>query len=267
MHSLTLNPRYINSAFRSQARNLLTAPRKQRESACLLQAISKHIIKHGNDCFASTARLLDLYNQYTSNYSIKAIQKRTLATRLNELESRGLISRSIYFNKATSQSRRFISINLPALKQAFAGVFNYAMKYANAFVKRQELHSGRPSVENNGQARQNKAPSKIEKSKNCTLRSNDQSKDIKIKGRRPSDSFYLKFFKHDADKVKSLQESARQGKISASGAKALIQLHQKWACELHSGFKRFLLSVVLNEKKKAADKAALKEFIKRTNVN
>lgn len=249
--ALELNPRYLKSGFRTQARNIaIRESLKNRQLACLLQVISEHILKHGSSCFASTQRLLALYNQCAPLYQIKAISERTLTERFKSAESAGLISRDHSHNHATGQTRRFITLNLGAIKSLFSGVYNYAAGYALKHHNRHNPPIGRPAVDKSDKPNADKPSQCIRGSLNCRKEGSKdlskESKKDKYNG-QPSDSFYVKHFKQDANVTKELQQAARQGRLKASGARKLISIHAKHGFELAKSFKRYLHSLIADE--------------------
>ncbi|MGM6741245.1 hypothetical protein ABLB88_22890, partial [Vibrio parahaemolyticus] len=147
--NLELNPRYIQAGFKTQAKNISQTRNKgECKLACLLEVIAAHIIKHGNDCFASTTRLLNMYNNAASRYGVKPIKERAMFNLLNTVESKGFISRTHARNDAAWQTKRHIQINLTTVQDAFSGAINWAIKAANAYVNRQKMQSSRSDVEN-----------------------------------------------------------------------------------------------------------------------
>lgn len=252
---LDLNPRYIRSGFRTQAGNIKQRqPLKLRKLACITECIAAHIIKHGAYCFASSSRLVELYNDRCASYGCKPIKERTLFSLLDSTEEAQLITRERQYNKATGQSRRYIQIVTDSLKSLFPGVCNYAAQAAKRYQERKKLQLGRVSVDNAHKPSDSKASESNQDLKNCSLRSKDLSKEShRDNGNKfPSDSFFCKWFGKDANEVKSLQLSAKQGRIQASGAKKLIALHAKHGHELATGFKKFLGYVIASAAKPAA---------------
>lgn len=249
-HAILLNPRYIFSGFSSQANNIKQfSPKNDRQLACLLSAVSKHIQKHGAECYASSVTLLLNYNQLASKFGTKPIKDRTLTHRLNDAEKAGLIRRQYSHDDHLGQTRRYISLDVDGIKRVFEGVYNYASKCAIALFNRLEakkMRSGGSGVENRPNPNSGKGSGGSLETENCAQRTKDLSKESKKDKHTgiPSDSFYLKWFKSDADQVKSLQLSARKGLLSASGAKKLIALHGKWGYELGKGFKKYLQGVI-----------------------
>lgn len=245
-NALELNPRFLKSGFRTQARNIsISQPLKVRQMACLMQVISDHTLKHGHACFAFTGRLLAMYNKVSATYQIKPISTRTLTNRLKDAENLGLISRDYAHNHETGQTRRLVSVILDGVKSVFPGVFNYAANCAKKYHARHTLPSSRSDLDNSTEACSEKGFQASENTKNCALKgSKDLSKESDKYNGTPSDSFFLKFFTKDADNAKSLQQSARQGRITASGAKKLIAIHAKHGVDLAQSFRRYLNSVI-----------------------
>ncbi|MGL4735343.1 MAG: hypothetical protein ACRCWB_09725, partial [Enterovibrio sp.] len=61
----------------------------------------------------------------------------------------------------------------------------------------------------------------------------------------PPISFFEKFFKEKAPEVQSLQKAARLGKITASGAKKLIKIHNEYGYPVADKFKKFLNFIIV----------------------
>lgn len=266
-HALLLNPRYIFSGFCSQANNIKQfSSKKDRQLACLLSAVSRHIQKHGAECYASSHTLLSVYNQNADKFGVKPIKDRTLTNRLGQAEKMGLINRHYSHDDFLGQTRRYISICVDGLQRAFGGVYNYAAKCATALLNRLEakkMRSGGADVERRSNPNDGKGSGDTAKIENCAQRTKDLSKESK-KDRHtgiPSDSFYLKWFKADADLVKSLQLSARKGLLGASGAKKLIALHSKWGYELGKGFKKYLQGVIWRSSEKAKQESEKRAIV------
>lgn len=248
--NLQLNPRYIQAGFKTQAKNI-SQTRKKAECklACLLEVIAAHIIKHGHDCFASTPRLLSMYNNAASRYGVKPIKERAMFNLLNTVESKGFISRTHERNDAAWQTKRHIKINLATVQDAFAGAINWAIKAANAYVNRQKVQSSRSGVENSPIPSDIKGSDETPENKKCSVRSKDLSKESKLNKYNgfPSDSFFMKFFGAFANDAKSLQLAAKEGRITASGARKLIGIHAKLGFDLAKPFKRYLDHVIAKE--------------------
>lgn len=248
--NLELNPRYIQAGFKTQAKNISQTRNKgECKLACLLEVIAAHIIKHGNDCFASTTRLLNMYNNAASRYGVKPIKERAMFNLLNTVESKGFISRTHARNDAAWQTKRHIQINLATVQDAFSGAINWAIKAANAYVNRQKMQSSRSDVENPLNPSNTKGSEETATNKKCSRRSKDLSKESKLNKYNgfPSDSFFMKFFGAFANDAKSLQLAAKEGRITASGARKLIGIHAKLGFELAKPFKRYLNHVIARE--------------------
>lgn len=248
--NLELNPRYIQAGFKTQAKNISQTRNKgECKLACLLEVIAAHIIKHGNDCFASTTRLLNMYNNAASRYGVKPIKERAMFNLLNTVESKGFISRTHARNDAAWQTKRHIQINLTTVQDAFSGAINWAIKAANAYVNRQKMQSSRSDVENPLNPSNTKGSEETATSQKCSRRSKDLSKESKLNKYNgfPSDSFFMKFFGAFANDAKSLQLAAKEGRITASGARKLIGIHAKLGFELAKPFKRYLDHVIAKE--------------------
>lgn len=249
--NLELNPRYIQAGFKTQAKNISQTRNKgECKLACLLEVIAAHTLKHGNDCFASTTRLLNMYNNAASRYGVKPIKERAMFNLLNTVESKGFISRTHARNDAAWQTKRHIQINLTTVKDAFSGAINWAIKAANAYVNRQKMQSSRSDVENPLNPSNTKGSEEAATNKKCSRRSKDLSKESKKYNGFPSDSFFIKFFGAFANDAKSLQLAAKEGRITASGARKLIGIHSKLRFELAKPFKRYLNHVIAKEHSK-----------------
>jgi hypothetical protein len=246
-NALELNPRYLKSGFKTQARNIsANQSEKMRQLACLMQVISEHILQHGNACFAFTGRLLSMYNKASTSYNTKPISERTLTNRFKAAEQLGLISRNYHHNHETGQTRRLVSIVLDGVQSVFPGVFNYAAGYAMKHHTRHTLPIGRSDLDDSPESSAHKGSQQPESKPDCRLERSKISlerEENKYNG-TPSDSFYVKHFKQDANDAKTLQQSARKGLITASGAKKLIAIHAKHGFELAKSFKRYLNSVI-----------------------
>lgn len=90
--------------------------------------------------------------------------------------------------------------------------------------------------------------------KNYNINTKDLSTESKnkINNGIPSDSWYLKIFKRDADEVKQLQLAAKRGRLSASGARRVIKLYNKHQEPLAPKFLSYLKFVIASWHNKAA---------------
>lgn len=266
--ALRLNPRFINSALRSQAGNInKTMKLSFRKLGCLLEAISKFTLKHGSQCYACTATLLNEFKNAAPKYGVRPIKERALRDYLSTAESLNLIEREHQADEKKGITHRLITINLTGLKVMFKGVYNLALSNATKHHYRQNLPTGRPDVSNANYANNGGSSTTSDDPKICRQRSKDLSKEkeIKIKGSLPSDRFFLKFFGQNADEVKSLQVAAKGGKLNGLGAKRLIKLHHEHGYELAKGFIRYLRHLIAKDKRREADRAEFEAFIERTN--
>ncbi|MGL1133306.1 hypothetical protein ACSTLG_00990 [Vibrio parahaemolyticus] len=166
---------------------------------------------------------------------------------LNTVESKGFISRTHARNDAAWQTKRHIQINLTTVQDAFSGAINWAIKAANAYVNRQKMQSSRSDVENPLNPSNTKGSEETTTNKKCSRRSKDLSKESKKYNGFPSDSFFMKFFGAFANDAKSLQLAAKEGRITASGARKLIGIHAKLGFDLAKPFKRYLDHVIAKE--------------------
>jgi hypothetical protein len=252
--NLELNPRYIQAGFKTQAKNISqTRSKGECKLACLLEVIAAHIMKHGNDCFASTTRLLNMYNNAASRYGVKPIKERAMFNLLNVIETKGFISRTHTRNDAAWQTKRHIKINLTTVKDVFSGAINWATKAANAYVNRQKVQSSRSDVENTSNLSNTNSSEENITNKKCSVRSKDLSKESNKYNGFPSDTFFIKFFGTLANDAKSLQLAAKKGRITASGARKLIGIHTKAGVEIAKSFKRYLNYVIAKDHSKAKD--------------
>ncbi|MGL1133572.1 hypothetical protein ACSTLP_23000 [Vibrio parahaemolyticus] len=252
---LLLNPRYWKSGFRTQASNIkANKPLAQRKLACLLETISSFILKHGHTCFASSDTLARTYNQNCHRYGCKPITKRTVDTYISDAVDLHLIDRKSFQNRETGQNQRHITLCVDGIKNMFAGVYKYALQAAEKFCNRQKLHLGGSSVEKPLEASADKACEQSDKNENCTINTKDLSTESKnkINNGIPSDSWFLKIFKRDADEVKQLQLAAKQGRLSASGARRVIKLYNKHQQPLAPKFVSYLKFVIASWHNKAA---------------
>ncbi|HCG9484676.1 hypothetical protein [Vibrio parahaemolyticus] len=252
---LLLNPRYWKSGFRTQASNIkANKPLAQRKLACLLETISSFILKHGHTCFASSDTLARTYNQNCPRYGCKPITKRTVDTYISDAVDLHLIDRKSFQNRETGQNQRHITLCVDGIKNMFSGAYKYALQAAEKFCNRQKLHLGGSSVEKPLEASSDKACEQSDKNENCTINTKDLSTESKnkINNGIPSDSWFLKIFKRDADEVKQLQLAAKQGRLSASGARRVIKLYNKHQQPLAPKFVSYLKFVIASWHNKAA---------------
>lgn len=252
---LLLNPRYWKSGFRTQASNIkANKPLAQRKLACLLETISSFILKHGHTCFASSDTLARTYNENCHRYGCKPITKRTVDTYISDAVDLHLIDRKSFQNRETGQNQRHITLCVDGIKNMFAGAYKYALQAAEKFCNRQKLHLGGSSVEKPLEASADKACEQSDKNENCTINTKDLSTESKnkINNGIPSDSWFLKIFKRDADEVKQLQLAAKQGRLSASGARRVIKLYNKHQQPLAPKFVSYLKFVIASWHNKAA---------------
>ncbi|MGL5291142.1 MAG: hypothetical protein ACRC9T_04345, partial [Vibrionaceae bacterium] len=82
-----MNAWYLPKGFRSQSGFIRqTHNQQERKFACLLEVIAEHIKKTNSNCFASTERLITMYNDAAANYNVAPIKRRTIFNLLNLLE-------------------------------------------------------------------------------------------------------------------------------------------------------------------------------------
>ncbi|MGL6175413.1 MAG: hypothetical protein ACRC1U_00250, partial [Vibrionaceae bacterium] len=183
-------------------------------------------------------------------YGVAPISRRTLFNLLDRLEAEGFISRALVHIKGTWVTQRHLLINYDAVGRVFKAVLNWAIEDADAAVERKrdkKLHSGGQAEETPDEASSDKALAASAETESCTLITN-RSKD-KNKG-EPSASFFEKFFKEKASEVQSLQKAARLGKITASGAKKLIKIHNEYGYPVADKFRKFLNFIIVKGKSK-----------------
>lgn len=253
---LLLNPRYWKSGFRTQASNIkANKPLTQRKLACLLETISSFILKHGHTCFASSDTLMRTYNENCHRYGCKPIIKRTIDNYIRSAKKLGLITYGQpKRNDHTGQNQRHITLCVDGIQNMFTGTYKYALQAAEKFCNRQKLHLGGASVEKPLEASSDKVCELSDKNKNCSINTKDLSTESKnkINNGIPSDSWFLKIFKRDADEVKQLQLAAKQGRLSASGARRVIKLYNKHQQPLAPKFVSYLKFVIASWHNKAA---------------
>ncbi len=269
---LMLNPRYVYSAFGSQARNLSTSKNKTiRKLACLMQSIAKHILKCESVCYASSYTLLKSYKSLSKNYGVSPISDRTLSKQLKQAEELGLIGRTHSHDRELGISRRNITICLKGLKAMFKGVFNLAASNAEKHHNREKVRSGRPSVEKHSQPRGDKPSKPMRDPKSCGQRSKDLSKESKEIEKRegkalPSDNFFVHYFGQFADEMKSLQLAARNKSLTGAGAKRYVKIYALQGYPIAEKFNRYLRRLIGQDNRQRADKARFNEFMRRTEV-
>ncbi|EPE6902693.1 hypothetical protein [Vibrio sp. 2-1(7)] len=252
---LLLNPRYWKSGFRTQASNIkANKPLAQRKLACLLETISSFILKHGHTCFASSDTLMRTYNENCHRYGCKPITKRTVDNYIKDAKELCLIACDGHYDNQKGHKCRDIELCVDGIKNMFAGAYKYALQAAEKFCNRQKLHLGGSSVEKPLEASDDKACEQSDKNENCTINTKALSTESKnkINNGIPSDSWFLKIFKRDADEVKQLQLAAKQGRLSASGARRVIKLYNKHQQPLAPKFVSYLKFVIASWHNKAA---------------
>jgi hypothetical protein len=247
--SLVLNPRYIKSGFGSQSANIKKyQPLEFRKLACYMRTVSQHILKHGHNCFASSETLLKEYNDNTARYGVPTISKRTIGNLQVRAEKQDLIRVSTTFDKKHGVKRRIIKFNLVGIKKHFKAVYNFALNAARNFCGKGDLHLGGSSCEEPRELREYKVSQQSEDEQNYRTRSKILSNDRNIKNngsrRLAYDDFLIKYFGGYADEVKSLQEAARNRTLKASGAKRLIELHNRKGYPVAPKFKKYLDHII-----------------------
>lgn len=241
---LSEQPCYIAGAFNSQARALNVKDRKVRQNACFIASIARFTKKQGATCFASPETILQIFNENSAKYGLKPISRSTLFI----IQKRCFDGRLLSYDRDYSQIKcrhfRKIILNIAQITMVFPHVMKLAAKRAHGFLMR-KLDSHRNKA---------KSHKKINKIKNLDVSdSNDnrtittkRSKDLKYKNKVPDANFFKKRFQQDCDLAYQLQNHARSGSISASGAKKLISLHRHHGVQLDSRFYSFLLARIIN---------------------
>lgn len=249
--ALELNPRYMKSGFSSQASNISKYEQASvRKVACYMQTVSQFILKHGNGCFASTRTLTATYNENAPRYGVRAISERTLATLQANSEKQGLINVSTHYEKSHGQRRRLINFNYAGICKTFSAVYKWAENAARNFCGLGNLQDGGGGCGEPSKLKHHKASRVKEDHETCTTRSKIISKDININNAsRPlsKSDFFIKYFGSDANECKSLQDAARQGVITANGARKLIGIHHRNGYPLAKRFIKFLNHVIAKE--------------------
>ncbi|HHY0551919.1 TPA: hypothetical protein ACVU5P_004238 [Vibrio parahaemolyticus] len=245
LHSILENPYYMFGAFKSQASNLAKYQSTENlKLACYAASVSKYIKRQDARCFCSLDCLLSTYNSIASQFGLKSIGKSTFCTIQKAALSSGLVKKeTIEHSTNTGRNYRLLSINPSKLLDLFPSIFALAARRASQ-RKNRKLESNGDSVDNHIKARPEKASSELDHTKNWTI-TTKRSKDQNNKNKAPASlDFYKARFGHNADNAKSLQDAARNGKISAAGALKLMNLHSKHNVSLAESFRKYLLWVV-----------------------
>lgn len=250
---LAAHPKYISGAICSQAGNLSKKlSTKDLKVACFTAAIAKYIKIANSVCFASPETLLVTYNSLAPKFSLSPISRSTLFSIQALAISTGIIDRVSRYENSTGRTQRFFTINVQSFAAMFPAAFKKALRHAKQLLQR-TLDYGRYLVDKSKKKLKNKELIYLSTGDGWTIRENIGSKDLKNKnkhtGNKPDATFFKSRFKEDCDRAYQLQEAARSGSITASGAKALIGLHIKHGVHIDSGFKRFLNFRILSAPK------------------
>lgn len=242
-------PHYIFGAFKSRAKNYSSFDNRTRQNVCLLATISHFTLKCGSTCFAATATILNQFNSICSSFGVKEISRSTLFTIQKRLSNLNYIIVESEYDNAKGKHNRKIALNMETIEYSFTDVFNLAVSRATAFLNR-ILDSNRIKKEVTEKGSNNNNLGNNGKTQNWTRITNTISKDIiknkKDRTKTPNGAFYTSRFKRDADQAYQLEQSARNGSISAGGAKKLISLHTKHNVFLKPSFLKFLQYRIFN---------------------
>ena len=245
---IQLEPRFLSGACMSRANSYAHADKSIRQNICLLSVISSHVKMIGSKCFAATATLIEEFNSACSKFHLKTISRSTFFTIQSRLIAQNLINVELNHNIKKGKHDRKISVVPRTLKTKFNDIFQLAYQRSNALINR-KLDSARSQGDNHDKRSNGAASEQIVKSKNWTIRTNNKSKDLKEKKERsktPHSDFYVSRFKSDADLAYQLEQAARNGSISGSGAKKLIALRAKHNVHVPKQFLKFLQYRIFN---------------------
>ncbi|MCG3884168.1 hypothetical protein I3271_05660 [Photobacterium leiognathi] len=242
-------PNYMFGAFKSRANHYSRFDYKTRQNVCLLTAISHFTKKSGSKCYASVSTILSKFNSICTSFNLNEIRRSTLFTIQKRLSTLGYISIEAEFENSKGKHNRNIELVMTAIEYSFTDVFNLAVRRATSFLNR-ILDSNRFKSENADKASNDKALGQSGNGKNWTRITNNKSKDLnknkKERTKTPSGAFYTSRFKKDADQAYQLEQAARNGSISAGGAKKLISLHTKHNVFVKPSFLKFLQYRIFN---------------------
>ncbi|MEC6833040.1 hypothetical protein VXS06_14830 [Photobacterium toruni] len=242
-------PNYIFGAFKSRAKHYAEFDKRTRQNVCLLAAISQFTKKSGSKCFASSHTILTHFNSISESFAIKAISRSTLFTIQKRLVMLGYLSIEPEYDDKKGKHNRNIVLEMKAIEHSFTDVFNLAVRRATSFLNR-ILDSNRFKDLNTDKFNNNNELSDNSNGGNWTRITNSKSKDLnkekKERTKTPTGAFYTSRFKQDADQAYKLEQSARNGAISAGGAKKLLSLHKKHNVFVKSSFLKFLQYRIFN---------------------
>lgn len=249
LKTIEAEPAYLAGAFFSQSHNLAPSmSRRQLQETCFLASVASFIKKQGATCYASPETLLSTYNKHACKFGLKTIGRTTLFAIQARVMEMGLVKNTIEHDVKKGRNWRKFAIDFKLVLGLFSSVFSQAYHRAKACLNR-KLNCNR-SQESTTKESNNDAGSSISGDKGNWTRATKESKDLKRhKNKKPTGAFFKKRFGKDCDTVYQLQEQARNGSISASGAKLLIGLHHKYSVNLAPAFKAFLNFRIFNAPK------------------
>lgn len=252
INDLNQNPFYVSGAFFSQANNLsFKGERATLQDTCFIATVASFIKKQDATCYASSNTLLNAFNRHAKKFGIPEIKRSTFFAIQSRVLKSGLVMNLLSHDVERAKNWRKFTLNTERLVSIYQSVYNLAMKRIDAFKTRSLDSCG--SQENTTKESSNDAgSSKIKKSQNWT-RITKESKDLENKNKTPDCVFFKSRFKEDCDLAYQLQNQARAGKILASGAKKLIQLHNKHQVPLGPTFEAYLKFVLYSSAQAAQD--------------
>lgn len=248
--SIELSPKYVSGSFLSRAKSIsLSSDKKTIQNACIIAAISSFIKVHKAKCFASPEHIIEKYNLFSSRFGLKEIKRSTFFAIQSRVIELNLIIDESEYNNRKGRHNRFLSINFNMIKEIFSSVYNLAFHRASCFIHRIMDSSLRKKKKEEIATKNISLSCELTKEKRTILTNNiskDIIKDKKERSKMPHGTFFCSRFKSDADSAYQLQTSARNGCISAGGAKKLISLHVKHNVYLKPSFLKFLQYRILN---------------------
>ena len=248
LSALAAAPSYLFGSFKSRAKEYTTESTAVRQNLCFLTVISSHLKIADSKCFAAPKTLLNEFNELTTTFNLKSISRSTFFTIQSRLQRISLINVISEFDNHKGHHNRDITLNIEQISYAFKDVINLAASRAVAFLNR-KLDCARYKTKTTDNNNNNSNLAKNSNHKNWTIITNTISKDIKNKKDRtktPTGAFYTSRFKRDADQAYQLEQAARNGSISAGGAKKLISLHTKHNVFIKPAFLKFLQYRIFN---------------------
>ncbi|UTM60472.1 hypothetical protein L4174_023690 (plasmid) [Photobacterium sp. CCB-ST2H9] len=254
-------PVYIAGGFFSQARNLQSLTTSERQNACYIATISSFIKKHGAACFAAPVTLISTFNTHCPKFGLNIIGRSTFFTIQRRVLDSGLVTVDANYLHHQARSIRKFSLNIELLISTFSAVARTAISRAKAYLQRQ-LDSHRHSALSQDGTSNDAASDSDPTHRNWTIRSKG-SKDLKNKYKTPDGAFYKNRFREDCDTAYQLQNSARNGAITAAGAKKLIQLHEKHGVFMATTFRNFLVYVIVKTSSDARRTASIRRMRQR----